>query len=219
MEQPIEDGGGGYRVAEHLPPLAVPLPSDQLKRRVMLGILALAWISSGTAWGLIEARGEAVELVGERIGQLLLAGGGRFGEGGELLRGVSLHAGMTGFRMAAPLMALREAWLRGASREDSLAVGRQWGLTGLAPTVDALLAPADAAAPAAFVALLWPRLTAREPVATSCSFSYMPYITSTLSSNASPLASINSRAILRSDLSASSTIILPPLRSLFSRRF
>ena len=62
-------------------------------------------------------------------------------------RPVLVHCA-SGNRVGA-LMALREAWLRGAPREDALAVGRQWGLTGLAPTVDALLAPADAAAPVA----------------------------------------------------------------------
>ena len=37
----------------------MPQPPDQLKRRVMMAILALSWISSGAAWAMIEARGES----------------------------------------------------------------------------------------------------------------------------------------------------------------
>ena len=37
----------------------MPLTTDRLKRRVMMAILVLSWISSGAAWALIEARGES----------------------------------------------------------------------------------------------------------------------------------------------------------------
>ena len=40
--------------------------------------------------GLIEAGGDALEVAGQRGGQLLLAGGGGFGQRGVLLRGVGL---------------------------------------------------------------------------------------------------------------------------------
>lgn len=74
----------------------------------------------------------------EQLDALLAAAGGR---------PVLVHCA-SGNRVGA-MMALREAWLRGASPEEAMAVGRQWGLTGLAPTVEALLSPAPAAAPAA----------------------------------------------------------------------
>ncbi len=44
----------------------------------------------------------------------------------------------SGNRVGA-MMALREAWLRGATPEQSLAVGRDWGLKSLASDVEALL--------------------------------------------------------------------------------
>ena len=62
-------------------------------------------------------------------------------------RPVLVHCA-SGNRVGA-MMALREAWLRGASPEEAMAVGRQWGLTGLAPTVEALLSPVPAEAGAA----------------------------------------------------------------------
>ena len=37
------------------------------------------------------------------------------------------------------MMALREHWLRGATPEQALAIGRDWGMKSLAPDVDALL--------------------------------------------------------------------------------
>lgn len=37
------------------------------------------------------------------------------------------------------MMALRERWLRGATPEQALAVGRDWGMKSLEPDVDALL--------------------------------------------------------------------------------
>ena len=40
--------------------------------------------------GLIEAGGDAIELGGQRGGQLLLAGGGGFGQRGVLLCGIGL---------------------------------------------------------------------------------------------------------------------------------
>ena len=43
---------------------------------------------------LVKTAGDAVELAGQGGGQLLLAGGGGFGQGGVLLRGVSLQLGL-----------------------------------------------------------------------------------------------------------------------------
>ena len=44
----------------------------------------------------------------------------------------------SGNRVGA-MMALRERWLRGATPEQALAVGRDWGMKSLEPDVDALL--------------------------------------------------------------------------------
>lgn len=44
----------------------------------------------------------------------------------------------SGNRVGA-MMALRERWLRGATPEQALAVGRDWGMKSLGPDVDALL--------------------------------------------------------------------------------
>jgi hypothetical protein len=44
----------------------------------------------------------------------------------------------SGNRVGA-MMALREAWLRGATSEHALEVGRTWGMKGLEPDVNALL--------------------------------------------------------------------------------
>lgn len=44
----------------------------------------------------------------------------------------------SGNRVGA-LMALRAGWLKGASRDDALAVGREHGLTRMEPQIDALL--------------------------------------------------------------------------------
>lgn len=52
-------------------------------------------------------------------------------------RPLLLHCA-SGNRVGA-MMALREHWLRGATPEQSLAVGRDWGLKSLAPDVEALL--------------------------------------------------------------------------------
>ncbi len=65
-------------------------------------------------------------------------------------RPVLVHCA-SGNRVGA-MMALREAWVRGATREEAMAVGRQWGLTGLAPAVEALLSPAPAEGDAAVAA-------------------------------------------------------------------
>jgi hypothetical protein len=41
------------------------------------------------------------------------------------------------------MMALREAWLRGATSEHALEVGRAWGMKGLESDVNALLRTTD----------------------------------------------------------------------------
>lgn len=52
-------------------------------------------------------------------------------------RPLLLHCA-SGNRVGA-MMALRERWLRGATPEQALAVGRDWGMKSLEPDVDALL--------------------------------------------------------------------------------
>ena len=44
----------------------------------------------------------------------------------------------SGNRVGA-LMALRAAWLQGASKEQALAIGKQWGITRLEPFVSTLI--------------------------------------------------------------------------------
>jgi uncharacterized protein (TIGR01244 family) len=92
--------------------------------------------ATGMRYHAIEVRG-AADLTPAKVRELdaLLA---QIGDAPTVLHCAS------GNRVGA-LMALRAGWLQGADPQSALQLGREWGLTRLAPEVEALLLGAEGA--------------------------------------------------------------------------